>query len=202
MRLISWVAFIFWFIQGIVGQTSQLEPQLPEWSPTYSVEGILSIPYAEIEEPFAAFADLDNGKSRIDYYGNTDRTYQRADIGQYGLMFKLVPMTNEQVTNQINCFEVKGSVDSPVTTQSILPSLEGFELKKNKDVKDGQDCEKWQKTEKIGEKINKYTMWLNRVPSEMSPDLEMVIPVHYEMKGYNTLLGSHYDHYYLTYVVR
>ena len=193
---------ILCFIQGILGQNLQHDPQLPEWSPTYSVEGILSIPYAEIEEPFAAFADLDNGKSRIDYYGNTDRTYQRQDIGQYGQMFKLVPMTNEQVTNQINCFEVKGSQDSPVTTQSILPSLQGFTLKKIKDVKDGQSCEKWQKTEKIGEKVNKYTMWLNRVPSEISPDLEMVIPVHYEMKGYNTLLGSHYDHYYLTYVVR
>jgi hypothetical protein len=25
------------------------------------------------------------------------------------------------------------------------------------------------------------------------------IPVRYEMKGYNSLLGSHYDHYYLEY---
>ena len=110
-------------------------------------------------------------------------------------------MTNEQVTNEINCFQVAGSQDSPVSTQSILPNLEGFTLKKGNDPKDGQDCEKWQKIEKIGEKVNKYTMWLRRQPSEISPDLEIVIPVHYEMKGYNTLLGSHYDHYYLTYVV-
>ena len=27
----------------------------------------------------------------------------------------------------------------------------------------------------------------------------MPIPVRYEMRGYNTLLGSHYDHYYLNY---
>ena len=26
-----------------------------------------------------------------------------------------------------------------------------------------------------------------------------MISTRYEMKGYNTLLGSHYDHYYLTY---
>lgn len=25
------------------------------------------------------------------------------------------------------------------------------------------------------------------------------MPIRYEMKGYNTLLGSHYDHYYLDY---
>ena len=201
MRGITWWMATLGLIQGIIGQNPRLQPEIPEWSSTYSVEGILSIPYAEIEEPFAAFADLANGKSRIDYYGNTDRTYQRADIGPYGLMFKIVPMTNEKVTNQMNCFEAKGGKDSPVSTQSILPNLQGFTLKKQTDIKDGQECEKWQKIEKIGDKVNKYTMWLNRVPSEISPRVEMIIPVHYEMKGYNTLLGSHYDHYYLTYVV-
>jgi len=29
--------------------------------------------------------------------------------------------------------------------------------------------------------------------------LKVPVPVRYEMKGYNTLLGSHYDHYYLDY---
>lgn len=28
---------------------------------------------------------------------------------------------------------------------------------------------------------------------------DTAIPVRYEMRGYNTLLGSHYDHYYLEY---
>lgn len=31
------------------------------------------------------------------------------------------------------------------------------------------------------------------------PASRMPIPVRYEMRGYNTLLGSHYDHYYLEY---
>ena len=201
MRSIGLCLATFGLIQCTIANIIQVEPELPEWSPTYSVSGMLSIPYAEIEEPFTAYADLQNGKSRIDYYGGVDKTYQRADIGSYGLMFKVVPMTNELVTNQINCYQAGGSQDSPVETQSILPNLEGFTLKKGNDPKDGQDCEKWQKIEKIGEKVNKYTMWLRRQPSEISPDLELVIPVHYEMKGYNTLLGSHYDHYYLTYVV-
>ena len=28
---------------------------------------------------------------------------------------------------------------------------------------------------------------------------DTAIPVFYEMKGFNTLLGSHYDHYYMEY---
>ena len=28
---------------------------------------------------------------------------------------------------------------------------------------------------------------------------QIVVPIRYEMKGYNSLLGSHYDHYYLDY---
>ena len=40
--------------------------------------------------------------------------------------------------------------------------------------------------------MNKYTMWVREVEG-------VTIPVHYEMRGYNSLLGSHYDHYFLTY---
>ena len=43
-------------------------------------------------------------------------------------------------------------------------------------------------------------MWLKYDSSLRTEDGSLVpIPVHYEMKGYNTLLGSHYDHYYVTY---
>jgi hypothetical protein len=61
----------------------------PEWSDSYTVFGTLSIPFAEIEEPFAAFADLSNGRSRIDYYGGMDKTFQRNDVGKFGTMFKV-----------------------------------------------------------------------------------------------------------------
>lgn len=40
-------------------------------------------------------------------------------------------------------------------------------------------------------------MWLRQLPAEGGGTVS--IPVHYEMKGFNTLLGSHYDHYYLSY---
>ncbi len=78
----------------------------PAWSSTYTVEGLITIPFAEIREPFIAYADLEKGKSRVDYYGGMDQTYQRADIGKHGTMFKLVPETSETIKNQIECFKV------------------------------------------------------------------------------------------------
>ena len=48
------------------------------------------------------------------------------------------------------------------------------------------------RSSQIGEKVNKYTIWVR-----MSGDT--AVPVHYEMKGFNSLMGSHYDHYFLSY---
>ena len=59
-------------------------------------------------------------------------------------------------------------------------------------VQDGHECQKWTKVETIGDKVNRYTMWLKY-------EDDIAVPVHYEMKGYNTLLGSHYDHYFVSY---
>ena len=115
--------------------------------------------------------------------------------------FQVIPMTDENVQNQINCFQVNGTEVSPVLPQSILPNLEGFQNLGEVEYY-GQKCEKWEKKETVGKKYNKYTMWLQTVKSTLDPSLSMAIPVHYEMKGYNTLLGSHFDHYFLDYTVR
>jgi len=163
----------------------------PVWSSTYSVQGVLSIPFAEITEPFDAWADMAGKKSRIDYYGGMVKTFQRGDVGQFGTIVKVAPMTNEIVVNQISCFQVNGSDDMTILPQSILPDIFEFELIGN-EYKEGQDCEKWRKTEQIGQKVNKYTIWLKLVKT-------VATPIHYEMRGYNSLLGSHYDHYFITY---
>jgi len=163
----------------------------PAWSPTYSLQGTLDIPFAEIQESFTAWADLEGGKSRIDYYGGMVKTFQRGDLRQFGTMAKIIPMTNEVVTNEIDCFQVDGDSGMRVLPQSMLPDISDFSLVGN-ELKNGEECQKWQKEEQVGEKVNKYTMWL-RVDAGVS------VPVHYEMKGFNTLLGSHYDHYFITY---
>lgn len=35
--------------------------------------------------------------------------------------------------------------------------------------------------------------------SPKTPKIQSPIPIRYEMKGFNSLLGSHFDHYYLNY---
>jgi len=160
----------------------------PAWPKTYTVSGFLILPYAEIMEKFEAYYDEDAGKSRIDYYDGLDKTFQLANENK---LVKIVPMTTETVWNQRNCFAASGTSAEPVQVQSILPDLTGFNLL-GQDVKNGQSCQKWQKKDKIGNKVNKYTMWIRMVDN-------IATPVFYEMKGFNSLLGSHYDHYYLEY---
>ncbi|XP_076368042.1 digestive cysteine proteinase 2-like [Tachypleus tridentatus] len=51
-------------------------------------------------------------------------------------------------------------------------------------------CSRWEFTEIYGKKVNKYTMWVLQNDT---------IPIRYQMKGYNSLLGSHYDKYEIYY---
>jgi len=178
----------FWLLFLAPENLLALEDGPPKWSKTYTVSGYLILPFAEIMEKFEAYYDEDAGKSRIDYYDGLDKTFQLANENK---MVKIVPMTTETVWNQRNCFAVSGTSEEPVQVQSILPDLTGFELL-GQDVKNGQTCQKWQKQDKINHKVNKYTIWLIELDN-------VAVPVFYEMKGFNTLLGSHYDHYYLEY---
>ena len=59
------------------------------------------------------------------------------------------------------------------------------------EVVNGRSCDKWAMAQLIGKKWNTYTMWVD--PSEENK------PVRYEMMGYDTLLGSHYDKYHVNY---
>ena len=72
---------------GLVSVT--MAARAPEWSSSYMVRGLLSIPFAEIQEPFSAWVDLDLNKSRIDYYGGMVKTVQRGDLKSYGTSVKV-----------------------------------------------------------------------------------------------------------------
>jgi hypothetical protein len=43
-------------------------PEPPVWPTSYTAKGIINLPYAEIGEPFDAWYDGPNQRSRIDYY--------------------------------------------------------------------------------------------------------------------------------------
>lgn len=169
----------------------------PVWSSTYSVTGTLYIPYAEITEPFYAWYDAETKNSRIDYYGGMVKTYQLSRPN-YGTSLKVAPITTEEQLNAITCLQVNGTAENRIEPQSVLPQLATFECV-GEEMINGINTEKWQYSEVIGEKKNKYTMWMRYKNDQTNPGVKYAVPVRYEMKGYNTLLGSHYDHYYLEY---
>ena len=68
----------------------------------------LSLPYAELEEPFEAYYDPKKNRSRMDFYGQIVQTFQRGDVGKYGSTFKLAYMTNSTHYNYRACFKTDG----------------------------------------------------------------------------------------------
>lgn len=96
----------------------------------YTVSGVLSLPYAEINEPFEAWFDINQYASRIDFYNGMINTIQLAPSSDkdYGVGIKVVPMTDEHVTNARTCFWVNGTSDAPLAIQSVLPSLTEFDV--------------------------------------------------------------------------
>ncbi|XP_030566502.1 digestive cysteine proteinase 1 [Drosophila novamexicana] len=170
----------------------------PRWDANYIVKGTLYIPYAEIAEPFYAWYDKNTKRSRIDYYGGMVKTYQLAGEGQYGTALKLAPVSTRDELNKLSCLQVNGTAEQAVEIQSILPDAKPFELIGTETFM-GFTCDKFRLEQTIGQKKNVYTLWVRYKKSPHYPSSRMPIPVRYEMRGYNTLLGSHYDNYYLEY---
>lgn len=57
---------MFWLFFPVVGCLA-IDP--PVYKDTYRAEGFIRLPYAEIVEPFKAYLDTPNFRSRVDYYG-------------------------------------------------------------------------------------------------------------------------------------
>ncbi|XP_074642740.1 digestive cysteine proteinase 1-like [Tubulanus polymorphus] len=161
----------------------------PDFGDYYQVVGTLQLPYAELVEPFIAFYDAKAGKSRIDYYNGMVKTFQRSDVGTYGKSYKIAPMSTYKVMNQLTCFLSEGDASSRITPQSVLPDMSSLSFVK-KEVVAGVPCLVYANVTVIGLKKNSYTLWVNA---------QTGAPVRYEMMGFDNLLGSHYDKYYVNY---
>ncbi|KAL4708925.1 hypothetical protein ACJJTC_014953 [Scirpophaga incertulas] len=186
----------FAFLSLALGNVDKQSP--PAWSPVYTVKGLLTIPYAELHEPIYAWYDSKNGKSRIDYYGTMVKTYQMTPsvYPKFGTSIKIAPVTTEKVLNQETCLQVNGTSENSMNIQSVLPDMTDFKFIGTETMEDSEVA-KWQMVQTTGDKLNKYTMWVKYKKSLRSDSI--AIPVRYEMKGFNSLLGSHYDHYYIDY---
>ena len=73
-RFFCVVLFVF-FASNIVLSAEYIRfhpkqrPSLPKWPVKYYAEGTLSLPYAELNEPFTIWYDGTSKRSRIDMYG-------------------------------------------------------------------------------------------------------------------------------------
>ena len=158
-------------------------PKPPVWPASYMAKGIINLPYAEIGEPFDAWYDASNKRSRIDYYSGMDKTYQ---LGSESKSYLISPWTTEEIVNEKTCFEI----DGPVQPQSVLPAnISAFEYIGTEDF-EGIPCYNFRLKTVIGKKVNIYTLTV---------DQETRYPKRFEMLGYDTLLGSHYDKYEVLY---
>lgn len=164
----------------------------PQWPDCYFVSGVLRLPYAEINEPFAGYLEAKKNRSRVDYY-DLVQTFQIGGDGakNFGQSYKVAPMTTEEFVNVRRCFLVNGTESNVVTPQAMLPDLTGFQMIGYKTVNE-KNCSIWQNVTKIGQKKNVYTFYQT---------IDSRDPVRYEMIGYDSLLGSHYDKYYVDYNV-
>ncbi|KAM9775639.1 digestive cysteine proteinase 2-like [Syngnathus typhle] len=192
-----------WFVVGVLlwtvlGSEAKALPSLPDFGRAYHVKGVILLPYAEIREPFEAWFDLKAKSSRIDYYHGQVSTYQLGAEQPWGVSYKITPETTEEELNVMKCFQVNGTKEEPVKTQAALPDVDGFQFLRM-EYYSGSLCEVWQNVTTVGNKKNTYTLWVTRSEKRADGRTDPPTPLHYEMMGYNTLLGSHFDKYLVDY---
>uniref|UniRef100_A0A3Q2PP17 Zgc:123103 n=1 Tax=Fundulus heteroclitus TaxID=8078 RepID=A0A3Q2PP17_FUNHE len=195
MRLLCVASVVLWATSAAEGKAV---PSLPDFGDTYHVKGVISLPYAEIVEPFEGWFDLPAKSSRIDYYHGQVSTYQLGAQQQFGVSYKITPETTEAEMNVMKCFQVNGTKDEVVRPQASLPDVQGFQFLRM-EYYGGSLCEVWQNVTTVGHKKNTYTLWVTNAEKSADGHKATSVPLHYEMMGYNTLLGSHYDKYLVDY---
>lgn len=132
--------------------------------------------------------DSTSGRSRIDYYGGMVKTYQlsKQAFGGAGTSIKIAPVTTEQQYNIATCLQVNGTDETSIDVQTVLPDLTGFSYigliivkfginpaiifhfylyiylsrSSGTETINGEKAQKWRLVQNIGEKANKYTMWI------------------------------------------
>ncbi|XP_059155052.1 digestive cysteine proteinase 1-like [Physella acuta] len=150
MANLGYIPLVFFFVGCLA-----VDP--PVYKDTYRVEGVMRFPYPEITEPFVAFFDAPNSRSRVDYYNGTQRTIQFSEAPglPYGTSFLVVPVTNLKVYNQIKCFQVSGIPDALISLSSVLPDLTDYVFV-GKEMIGTRLANKYQKSSPVEGRNNKF----------------------------------------------
>ncbi|XP_077991240.1 digestive cysteine proteinase 1-like [Glandiceps talaboti] len=162
----------------------------PVFPAAYHAKGTLRLPYAELEEPFEIYYNVTLGNSRIDFYGGLDKTYLLGNDGDYGSTYVITPMVMNGSQAAAACVVMKGEKEMPVLPQTALPDLTGF-TNQGKSIVRGIVVDSWVMGVTKFNKTSTYTMYV--LPGSNKP-------VQYEMMGFDSLLGSHFDKYYVDYI--
>lgn len=154
----------------------------------YRATGTVSLPYAEIKEPFEAWYSATLNMSRIDFYGGTVKNV--IDVKSKA-SYKVAPLTNEAVTNTITCFKSEFEEGDPIEPQSIVPDATLFSYA-GMETTEGQSCDKWVyvDTPMRTHLTQTYTLYVSE---------EDQVPIKFVMEGFNILSGSHVDKYVVDY---
>ncbi|CAI6376268.1 unnamed protein product [Macrosiphum euphorbiae] len=184
-------ATALWPIREYYASGDQTQPRVPKWSSSYSVEGDIVIPFAEVHEPFFAWYDSESNNSRIDYYNGIEKTYQLSNRGSFGSYLKTVPVTTETGTNTLKCLEVNGTDEFHILPQSTLPDLSDYRLI-SESLENGIVVEKWVYIKRVEKTVGKYIMWLYRQD-------DIAYPLRFQMNGFNSEFSSHFDDYTIVY---
>ncbi|XP_065192926.1 digestive cysteine proteinase 1-like [Sycon ciliatum] len=169
--------------------------EIPTFPTNYIAAGTIELPYAEIVEPYEAFVDGQNDRSRMDTYGGLASVFQLGKSGDYGTMLKVVYETTEKVLNKRACFQTNGTSDGAVHLQSVFPgNPEKYEYMRTESCGIGgiESCDMFRYEFTNGMKTNKYTFTV------LTEGIH-AIPISFHFIGYDELFGSHYDEYLVTY---
>jgi hypothetical protein len=140
------------------------------------IKGVVRLPYAGIVESFEQWYNQD--RIRVEYYGGMDTYIFRQDLN-----------TTWQVNPEIDtetCFETDGQPD----LNSYLPDTTGFILQGDAVQVNDQMCDSWQLSVTTLNKTSVYNLYMSRTSG---------LPVRYQMMGYDSLIGSHFDLYQVDY---
>lgn len=152
-------------------------------SASYIAEAVISLPYAAISEPVKVYYDHGARRSRTEYYHGMDVYVYREDMNY---QFQINPVSDNQHRNVMTCFGINGTKSDPVSIQSLIPDLSNYKKSAQPTTYRGLLCDEYTYEYNVEAKNNKYAFYVSRATG---------LPVGFEMRGYDDLLGSHYDEY-------
>ncbi|XP_065186397.1 digestive cysteine proteinase 1-like [Sycon ciliatum] len=193
-----WAASSLWLccLSGAVFASARADKKIPAFPSRYMAQGTISLPYAEIVEPYTAYVDGDNDRSRIDTYHGLASVFRLGNEGAHGTKLKVVYETTEQFLNKRTCFHLNGSSSAPLHHHSLLPNNpERFEFTETKQCSFGsaEVCEVYGYKVQHGDKIDYYTFTM------MVRDDGASVPVRFHFLGADLVFSSHFDEYIFTY---